>query len=605
MKNKPIASVLAVVLGIVALVAAVWVLRGEAKVTTVPLSVPSALAAGAVPVVLFWLWYFVPTSIQYRPVPKTWVAAMAIAFCLGAAWLLADPLETYRLYGDDFEYIGTSRTFPRAFAHLFTPHNVHIVPVWRIVTALVIWFAGDLERLQETLAATTFGILASSMLLAGRFVARETNSTALGLAATIAFGTTSLMWPGGVWYSAGQATAASLVILIMLRYLQVWRRSRRLLFLIAAVFASLAAAWCWTVGLVSGFVGAVYLAFDRRGSRARWGAVPLIVVSLIAAGLDLRLGGKGIENQAPISFGGRSANEAFHASVGVSHTIQGIAERLILTGLAIVAELNLAQSAVLLSGFAAIWYWTRRFDPIPTPLEACGIALMVGSSLLLWSFRGYSPFNSLRGFVPWYEVVPYHGLILFLIGWRRAVSRDEFADDCESHSRRVRPLTIRTAVLLVVFQASLIVLHQPRVDQSIGTYLPPLSASEQRLFPIPPLLRLRHYMLAGNRARWQREHLVRLDKAQKLARQRGIGRDVLIKTFGRMIYPDPPFVYDADLLDLPETGRSIDPATLRREFGPLFANRPEPRPEWMDPRDPWPPKDAAIGVKRPDRSKAK
>ena len=150
-----------------------------------------------------------------------------------------------------------------------------------------------------------------------------------------------------------------------------------------------------------------------------------------------------------------------------------------------------------------------------------------------------------------------------------------------------------------MFQTSLIVLHQPRVDLSTGTYLPPLSPSEQRLFPIPPLVRLRHRMMAENRANWQREHLVRLDKAQELAKHRGIGRDVLIKAFGRMIYPDPPYVYDADLLDLPEKGRAVDLAIIRREFGPLFENKPEPRPEWMtDRREPWPPKDAAIGVKR-------
>ena len=76
----------------------------------------------------------------------------------------------------------------------------------------------------------------------------------MGLVATIAFGTTSLMWPGGVWYSAGQATAASLAMLIMLWYLQAWKRSGRIVFLIAATLATLFAAWFWTVGLVAGFV---------------------------------------------------------------------------------------------------------------------------------------------------------------------------------------------------------------------------------------------------------------------------------------------------------------------------------------------------------------
>ena len=66
---------------------------------------------------------------------------------------------------------------------------------------------------------------------------------------------------------------------------------------------------------------------------------------------------------------------------------------------------------------------------------------MFGSSWLLWSFRGYLPFNSLRGFVPWYDVVPYHGLVLFLIGWRAALARN----GNETKPARVRPLTLQAA----------------------------------------------------------------------------------------------------------------------------------------------------------------
>ena len=88
----------------------------------------------------------------------------------------------------------------------------------------------------------------------------------------------------------------------------------------------------------------------------------------------MSLGGKGIENQAPISFGGRSAKEAFNAPVGISHTIQAIPERLILTGLSVVAELDFHQAAILLAAGAILWYWTRRDRPIPTPLEAAGRA---------------------------------------------------------------------------------------------------------------------------------------------------------------------------------------------------------------------------------------
>ena len=49
--------------------------------------------------------------------------------------------------------------------------------------------------------------------------------------------------------------------------------------------------------------------------------------------------------------------------------------------------------------------------------------------------------------------------------------------------------------------------------------------------------------------------------------------------------PDLYDEYDAvALLDLPDRGRAVDPVSVRTALAELFAEEPEPRPGWLDPR---------------------
>ena len=72
-------------------------------------------------------------------------------------------------------------------------------------------------------------------------------------------------------------------------------------------------------------------------------------------------------------------------------------------------------------------------------------------------------------------------------------------------------------------------------------------------------------------------------------------------------------LYDAvAVLDLPEHGPPVDPATVRSALAEFFDEDKEPRPFWIDPNEPWPPPTsrpapneaarsaAAIAVERPD-----
>ena len=69
-------------------------------------------------------------------------------------------------------------------------------------------------------------------------------------------------------------------------------------------------------------------------------------------------------------------------------------------------------------------------------------------------------------------------------------------------------------------------------------------------------------------------------------------RDLL--EIGRQKRPELYDLYDAVvLLDLPAHGRRLDPAEIRAALGEYFEPDKEPRPHWIAPDEPWPPKDAS------------
>jgi hypothetical protein len=517
-----------------------------------------------------------------RPLGRPATVALALLVCLAPAWLFADPLESYYIYGDDWEFLTSSRTFSRTMENLLTPHNVHIVPVWRLVSWTVVARAGRLANLQPTLAATAYGTLAAVMLLAGHLVARETGRAGLGVATMVGVGTTSVMMPAGTWFSASQAAGAGFGILATLWYLQGWRRSGGVWRLVMAVLAAWAAGGSWTVGHAAGPVGAIYLWADGR-PRCRKAAVVPFLASVVAAGTFAWLAWRGIAQQSTISFHGRSTEQAASPYKGALLTIQAIPERLILGDLGLIADTTFAQAVVLLLALAVAWVWSRRGNWRPSPLEWAGLAIVAAGYELVLTFRAYLPFSSLRGFVPWYDTIPHIGLALFAAGW--------WAGLRPPLPRGVMTMPTRgQAVGILLFQLALIVLHQPRVDADFINGVARMTPSEEKRFPIPKLRRLRAVYLADERAALQRRHLIRLEQSQAIARHRGIGRAALNLAVGRVLWPDPPVIDDADLLDLPRRGPTTDPATIRAAVGHLFAAEPEPRPPWLPSNEPWNPK---------------
>ncbi len=559
------------------------------------------------------------TSVLSRPLSRPGLIALVFVVAAAPAVLFFDPVElspmrkghisrdpraTYRLYSDDVAYVAASRTWDRAVANLFVPHNTHVVPVWRLITWGLVAAAGRFETLPEVLSIASYGVLAAVMLAMGALAARETGSASIGLAAMAAVGTTSLLYAPATWYSAGQPLWAGLGVLSALLYAQTYRRTGGTPALFLSSAAAVAAGWCWTIGHLAGPVAAVYLALDGR-KRCRVAALVPFLASVLAATTGLVLSRGAIDST--ISFHGRTVRQAFDPFRGLSHTAQAIPENLVLGNLGLSVQTTPVQGFVLTLGLLLLWVMrpgSPRFGPKaehPTrlpfePLESAGLALIAGAYLVEWSFRGYLEYRFLRTLnmrfiVPWYDAIPQIGLILVVVGWLPRRSG-------RGLPRRVARPTRRQALVVLALTLALVILNKPRVDAHLRASFPSLSPSELELMPTERLQTMRASALLGEEADWQRAYLVRLDMAEAAARRLGAGRDEIRAAIGHPWVPGSvgilsPRLYDLydslALLDIPQKGRAVPADVIREALGPLLEQTPAPRPGWIGPDEPWPP----------------
>ena len=554
-------------------------------------------------------------SALSRPIGR-WAALGLFVAAASAPWLLffdpiglgagahvaRDPMAIYRVYSDDFAYVAASRNLPRTVGNLFTPHNTHIVPAWRILTWGLAAWAGSLERVPEVLAVASYAILIAVMMMAARLVARETASWTVGAAAAIGLGTTSLMLAPAAWYSAGQPLWAGFATLSALWCAQSRRRSRSFASLAACAAASAVAGWFWTIGYLAGPVAALYLWQDGRRS-CRWAAAAPLSASVLAALLAMALGAGKIDST--ISFHGRTTAEAARPIEGILHTMRAVPESLVLGNLGLAVETTAAQGTILTLGLVGVWLVARiRRGGLSAfnPLETAGAALTIGSYLIEWTVRGYLPFRYLRTInvemiVPWYHAVPQIGAVLFAVGWW---SGPRGVDSLRRLFCPAAPITRGAALGLLAFTAVLVILNHPRVETLWINSAPALTPSERRQFPIFSLQQMRCNVVLMDQAAHQRRHLRRLDQAERTARTMGAGLDAVRAAFGRLDAPLLPDAYDAiDLLDLPAKGKPVDPARVRQALAPYVFIEPAPRPTWIDRDEPWPPNRVTPPVEEP------
>ncbi len=479
-----------------------------------------------------------------------------------------DPILNYRLQSDDFAYIAASRTLPRAISNLFVPHNAHIVPTWRMTTWCLVAMSGRLSKVPFVLGFATYAVLAVLMLSTGLFVSRETKREALGWASACFVATTSIQYTAGTWYSAGQPIWAGLGILLTLFCAQNFKNTGKRRWLAAAAASTWIAGGFWTIGHASGPAAAVYLFADSALKIRKLAWVPLLS-SILAVGLFFGLGRKAFD--VTVSTNGRTTLEAVKPVMGLWHTVRAIPENLVFGNLGQDVFVDAWPGLVLTSLLLLSWAWSRRAKGRITPLEASGFVIMSLSYFVELSFRGYSPYSSIRGWVPWYEAVPHLGLVLWLAGWASAVSAP-----LEKTPRQ--KLTVAGALTIVALEIALLLMHTPRTDRLFVKSLPAMNEAERLRLPVLSLQRLRAGYLLAECTSAQHKHLIRYEEAERLAAKLGIGLDSIKEVFGWVAMPELPKAYNAaDMLDLPPNGRKVDAQTIKRELEPWLEYQPEPR----------------------------
>jgi hypothetical protein len=572
-----------------------------------------------------------PESLR-RPVGRRVLAIVILAIAAAPALLFFDtfdilpgrghiarqPMAFYRLFSDDVAYVASSRNWERTVSNLFTPHNTHIVPAWRITTWALVRCAGNLERVPAVLAIASYSILVVVMLMTGRLVVRETGRTLLSLASMVLVGTTSLMLTPATWYSAGQPLWAGMGILVTLWYAQDYRRSGAWPALLLAALNAPIAGWFWTVGHMAGPAAAVYLWADGR-RRCRLAALVPFAATVVTIIVTLIVAARRMDSTT--SFHGHTIREAINPIQGLFHTSQAIPENLVFGNLGLTVLTTPSQGVLLTLGLFAAWgsrWWRHRLGSTKpdgllhqigfarthvsrfNPLECAGAVIIIGSYLMEWTFRGYLEYQFLRTLnarfvVPWYDTIPQIGAVLMVAGWWSAAHD---GDTGSPFMTRPSALTRGGVLALGVLILILIALNQPKVNALTRASMPPLVASEPRRFPTERHLTIRASALQSHEADWQRAYLRRLDRGEELAKREGWNRDAIRNALGHPWVPGTvgllrPALYDAydavGLLDVPEHGPSVERAIIRGALGKFLDQQQEPRPLWLNPDDPWPP----------------
>ncbi len=410
-----------------------------------------------------------------------------------------------------------------------------------------------------------------------------------------------------MWAAAG--------ILAALWYAQSYRRGGGWPALVLSGISAGVAGGFWSAGHLAGPVAAVYLWFDGR-RRCRLAAAVPLVATAVTVGLFLLLAARPMDST--VSFHGRTVAEAANPVQGLVTTAQAIPHSLVFANLGLDADPSPIQGIMLTLTLLAFWASRRWRRPDAgagswpsfafNPLECAGAATVLGCYLLEWTFRGYLDYEYLRTInpymiVPWYDLIPQVGAVLFAVGWwsgpRRPV-RSSPSDRARPAVRRPRPAPPSRSSALAIATATLVllVLNRPRVDALIRGTSPPLTASEGENFKIPRLQTMRANVLISDRVDWQRRYLRRLDQAEAVARRLGIGQDGIRAAFGfvfipgstgRMLQAHREHYDVAAILDLPPRGRYSDVAGIRAALGSYLIAEPEPRPKWLPAGEKWPP----------------
>jgi hypothetical protein len=511
-----------------------------------------------------------------KPADRALVALVVLVLAALPAVLMADELSYLSIRGDDFAYLSESRDGHRTVENLLTPHNAHVVPFFRLWTFALVRAAGKLSNVPTALLLGAYATFVVSLLLMLPLVARATGSLGAGLVAVTVLAASTVMEPVLSWFSASQALCAGDAALAALIALQSWREQGRggAWKLGLAALGVVLAAGIWTGGLIAGPAAAAFLWWNRRRD-GRAAAVAFLVLTAVLAVVPIVALRQ--QNLSPLTRGSHPFAPAAMAWQGVLSTSLAIPEMLVLRAAGVDARLEGLQGAMLCLAIAWLWYRSRRGCPGALGgLEAAGAVIAVGSYLMVYSFRGDLAYANLRQ-IGWYHAIPTLGAVLFAAGWWSRCRVTE--------GRGARP-SRRGLASIVVLAIGMMLLHAPRAMWLLIEKAPPLSKEEQGRFPVAWLLRLRAVGLMEQEMLRQRRMLVRLETAENVARDLGVGRERIRRVFGRVIVPGIPEAVEeldaACVLALPDRDtRRVDDATVRQKLSRYLVEEPEGERPWL------------------------
>ncbi|MFO0908844.1 MAG: hypothetical protein U0794_10880 [Isosphaeraceae bacterium] len=327
---------------------------------------------------------------------------------------LARPFATNRLQLDDFEYVAESRTPAALSRSAFTPHNTHLVPLFRVWTYLWVRAAGSLAELPEAFGVAGYLTYVVTMLLLGHVIAWESGRTAHGFAFMALFGVSALLEPTVRWFAASQALLAGTVVLASLAAWQRWRAGGSWVWLLLGTLATMAAPLVWSGGYVAGPAGLVYLlaSGQSRDRRVAWvplaGSLAVAVAAALVAGSTIA---------APANFHDRTLREAINPIQGAISTAQGCVEILALHNLGLEALATTAGQG----SCSACSVWPRGLRGAAAPARANPLEA-AGATVLHSRFRpdqrggGATSRSIASATLSWYQAIPQLGAVLFLAG---------------------------------------------------------------------------------------------------------------------------------------------------------------------------------------------
>ena len=395
------------------------------------------------------------------PLSHWGVRGVVAVLCVASLSLHLTSLFRPQLLYDDFDILQASWTWSETVSNLWQPMNEHNWPLTRLTTSAVVEASGHRQSLLPLLAAIPPRLaLVGALLLTFRFASRHTGSQLAGIAGMIAFGITAAYQEALYWYAAHPPLWCVCCALLALNAADRWLESGRWRRLAeVGLWAFVASCW-FAGGVIVGPLVGLYLALSGR----RWAGLVPAAGAVLFLFLSWMLAGEKINR--PHHFDGKSMLQSLDPFTGAGMTARALVDQIAVAAVGwygVAMPIPVVAVLLPLMVAVAVWWWRRAAD---RRLVVVGAGFILGSDLLIYSARGeWSYAGQLKDWSR-YNVFPWFGLMLMVVGGVRWPSG---------------PLTRRHAGLAIAVAALLFAVHLPRGMQGSAGIDPEQPAILRRL----------------------------------------------------------------------------------------------------------------------------